>query len=114
MKLTPVKVTYKNKDRLIRRISRPVIIRLSLIGLSAAAITAFVLITYFSTPQAVPVKSQKNAQTIVADTSIRNPAIAKATDSMKKVRKIVSSRKPDTELPAVIQKNTSVISESID
>ena len=62
MKLTPAEIKYKYKSRLTRRTFTQIVIRLSLVGLSAAAIITFALVTYFSKPESLQLKSEKTAE----------------------------------------------------
>ena len=64
MRLLPGNISYKHKNRLIKRTSSENVIRWSLIGLSAAAIVTLVIITSVSTPHKLNVNINKTAQTI--------------------------------------------------
>jgi hypothetical protein len=65
MRLSPVHIKYNYKSRLTRRTVTQNVIRLSLVGLSAAAIITFALVTYFSNPDTLQLKSEKTAEIAV-------------------------------------------------
>jgi hypothetical protein len=112
IRLVPADVRYLHKNLLIRRTIAQNVIRLSLIGLSAAAIITLVVITYISKPRALKVKFEKTAQTIVVDSTIQKPAFKIVSDGIKTERKIVTSKKQSKNLLAVSQKTVSAISEN--
>ena len=114
-KLSPVALSYKHKHRLIRRTIAQNVIRLSLIGLSAAAIITLAVITYISKPGMLQVKIEKTAQTILPDTSVKKPAIEIVSEISKEitsVRKITSSKKQSNNMIAVSRSTFSTISET--
>jgi hypothetical protein len=63
MKLTPVAVAYTHKSRLIRRTLAWKVTRLSVIGLSAAAMIALAILSYYSRPKTLPLKPEIIAKT---------------------------------------------------
>jgi hypothetical protein len=111
IRLSPVALPYKHKRQLIRRTVAQNVIRLSLIGLSAAAIITLVIITYISKPGALQVNFEKTAQTIVVDTTIQKPAVEGVSKGIKTERKIVTSKKQNKNFLASSQKTVSAISE---
>jgi len=112
MKLSPAAISFRHKNRLIRRTVAQNVIRLSIIGLSAAAIVTLVLITFIPKPGALQVKSGKTAQTIVADSTIQKPDSEKNSDREKTERKIGLTEKQSKNLLAVLKKTDSAISET--
>jgi hypothetical protein len=112
MKLSPAALTYKHKKRLLRRTVAQNVIRLSLIGLSAAAIITLVVMTYNSKPGELQVKFEKTAQIILADSIIQKPSIEKVSDKIQTVRKIIPFEKQSKNLYSFLQKNASDISET--
>lgn len=114
-KLSHVALSHKHKHRLIRRTIAQNVIRLSLIGLSAAAIITLAVITYISKPGTLQVKIEKTAQTILPDTSVKKPAIEIVSEISKEitsVRKITSSKKQSNNMIAVSRSTFSTISET--
>jgi hypothetical protein len=72
-RLFPSVLVYSNKNLLIKRTPVQKGFRLSLIGLSAAAVTTVALITYFSIPHLLPGKSEVTSQIIHSDSNIQEP-----------------------------------------
>ena len=108
MRLSPVSLSYKHKKQLIRRTFAGNVIRLSLIGLSAAAIITLVIITSISKPEPLQVRSEKTAQTILVDSTIQKPALEKVPKVIKTEKKIISSKKPIKNVLALSPKTVSV------
>ena len=111
MRLSPVSLSYKHKKRLIRRTFAGNVIRLSLIGLSAAAIITLVIITSVSKPGPQQVRFEKTAQTILVDSTIQKPALEKAPKVIKTEKKIISSKKQIRNILALSPKTVSSMSE---
>jgi hypothetical protein len=112
MRLMPVSLSYKNKKRLIRRTVARNVIRLSLIGLSAAAIITLVIITSISKPGPLHIRFEKTAQTIVPDNTIQQLALEKVPKVIKSDKKIITSKKQIQNILAVSNKTASVITET--
>ncbi|MGC1391148.1 MAG: hypothetical protein WA816_08930, partial [Bacteroidales bacterium] len=112
MKLFPVFLLYKHKKHLLRRTVIQNVIRLSLLGLSAAAIITLVVISYVSKPKVLQVKFEKTAQINVADSTIQRPAFDRISNGIKPERKIVPIRKYSKNFLAISQKTTSGLSET--
>lgn len=66
-------ITYKHKSLMLKRTAAQKIIRLSLIGLSAAAVLVFIIINYILIPRNTSDPISNQAQSIVADSTLRNP-----------------------------------------
>jgi hypothetical protein len=114
-RLSPLALSYKHKHRLIRRTIVQNVIRLSLIGLSAAAIITLAVIIYISKPGALQVKIEKTSQAILPDTSIKKPAIEIVSEISKEItseRKITSSKKQSNNMIAVSRSALSTIPET--
>ena len=112
MKLSPVGIPYKHKNRLLRRTAAQKVIQFSLAGLSAAAILAFVLINYLSVPRALPVRSEKSAQNIVADSNIQEPIVEKVVVEMKPVNENITQEKQDNNQIVISEKSSASLSGS--
>jgi hypothetical protein len=111
MRLSPVSLSYKHKKRLNRRTFAGNVIRLSLVGLSAAAIISLVFITSVSKPGPQQVRFEKTAQTTVVDSTIQKPALEKAPKVIKTEKKIISSKKQIRNILALSPKTVSSMSE---
>jgi hypothetical protein len=111
MRLSPVSLSYKHKKRLIRRTFAGNVIRLSLIGLSAAAIITLVIITSVSKPGPQQVRFERTAQTLLVDSTIQKPALEKVPKVIKTEKKIISSKKQINNILALSPKTVSFISE---
>ena len=85
-------IVQNSYERLWRTIVQNAI-RLSLIGLSAAAVITLAVITYVSKPWALQVKFEKTAQTKVIDTTIQKLSVAIVPNGIHIERKIISFKK---------------------
>jgi hypothetical protein len=74
IKLSPVALTYKHKNRLLKRTVVQKVIRLSVVGLSVAAAIALIYLNYFLTPRILPDNSNNTAQNIVTDSTVKKQA----------------------------------------
>jgi hypothetical protein len=111
IRLTPMPLFYKHKNRLIRRTVVQNVIRLSLIGLSAAAIITLLVITYFSKPKSLQGKFKNTAQAIRVDSIIRKPAVEILSDHPKTEKKVVASKKQIKKQLAILRQVGSVPEE---
>ena len=111
MRLSPVSLSYKHRKRLIRRTFAGNVIRLSLVGLSAAAIISLVIITSISKPGPQQFRFEKTAQTTVVDSTIQKPTLEKAPKVIKTEKKIISSKKQIRNILALSPKTVSSMSE---
>ena len=112
MKLLPVSLSFKNKNRLIRRTLSQNVVRFSLIGLSSAAIIAFFVINFIARPGKPPVRHYNTAQTIVSDSSANKTAVKTGSNSLNTERKIPHNVQHTDNLPYVTQ-NTSGLKENV-
>lgn len=92
-KLFPFKNTFKNKKRLRRRTFAQNFIRISVIGLSAAALTALLVEIYVFKPEPPPVKMQNTAQNAVQASSVQVPSVTKFTEKELKGEKKIHVKK---------------------
>ena len=72
IRLEPVDITYKYKSNLIRKTPLQKVIRLSVIGLSAAATIALLILTYLKVPGNLPEEINATSQNIVIDSTLFN------------------------------------------
>jgi hypothetical protein len=112
MRLSPVSFSYKHKKRLLRRTVARNVIRLSLIGLSAAAIITLVVINSISIPRPWQVRFKKTSQTIVVDSTIQQPALEKVPKVIQTEKKVIISKKQIKNILALSPKTVSSISET--
>jgi hypothetical protein len=73
-RISPVSLTYNRKSHLLRRTPVQKVIRLSVIGLSAAAAVIFMLTTFLNAPRDISTSISATASIIVPDKIIRKPA----------------------------------------
>lgn len=102
-KLTPSEETFKHKNRLFRRTFAQNFIRISVIGLSAAAVIAFVVLNYVIKPELLPVKSDKTAQTTAPLNKNQEPMLTTVADQHSKTEK-KKPGKTDKDLLAMSNK----------
>jgi len=106
-RISPVTITYKHKSLLIRRSPLQKVIRLSVIGLSAAATVVFTLTTYLNEPSDISDSINNTASIIVPDKIIQKPA-----DQENKIRPVSIKKEQRTlskiELKTVIPEDTPV------
>jgi hypothetical protein len=101
MKLSPAVLHYKKKNSLFKRSFAQKAVRFSFIGLSAAAIVAFALISYFSKPGLPAIRSVRTAQILPVITrptpnnaqSVANKTRAAASRG-KQYKNVMSPGKP--------------------
>ena len=109
-KITPVEVFYKNKKRLLKRTTAQKVLRLSLIGLSSAAIITLVIINFFPIPRTLSVKSEKTAESIISETTTQLHHTQKISDKLPK-EKNIPYNKPNEEIVATRNLPVVAISE---
>jgi hypothetical protein len=74
LKLTPPDLRYNQKERLLQRTSGARVIRMSFIGLSAAAVIALLILSYIFVPRYITVRNDKTAFNIIPDSARSQPA----------------------------------------
>ena len=92
MKLAPLAVTFKHKSRLTRRTFAGKIIRLSVIGLPAAAMIALAILNYHSGPRTTSFKQEITAKSGTENSISAKPADSKSQDKFQTEEK--SGRTP--------------------
>jgi hypothetical protein len=102
LRLAPASVNYKHKNQLIRKPLVQRVIRLSVIGLSAAAVILLALITYLTIPRKLSDKIIVTAQNVAVDSSLQQPIAEIVTDEVL----------IEKNLFAGVKKSNSVIPES--
>lgn len=117
-RLLPVALPYRNKNKLIRRTVFQNVFKLSVIGLSAAAILTIVLFTYISKPKNLQIKSDNIAESNIIDSLSQNPAKKIVSHEINPVVKKLTSENigknlsPISQKPSVSKELTSNISSS--
>lgn len=96
-------ITYKHKSLMLKRTAAQTIIRLSLIGLSAAAVIVFIIINYIIIPRNTSDPILPQAQNIVADSTLKQVNIKR----VKGIKKINPS-KFNSELVAALPRESLV------
>ncbi|MCX6320911.1 MAG: hypothetical protein NTX93_03790 [Bacteroidia bacterium] len=112
MRLAPAGISYKHKSQLIKRTPAQRVIRLSAIVLSAAAVIAILIMTYFVIPRNLPDETNTTTQNIVIDSSLFKRAVDKVPDKIITDKKPVIPKLKRENLFAGVPKNNSVITQS--
>ncbi|MCX6254347.1 MAG: hypothetical protein NTV31_07710 [Bacteroidia bacterium] len=112
MKLAPVSISYKHKNQLIKKPLEQRVIRLSVIGLSAAAVIVLAVMTYLTIPRKLSDKINNTAQNIVGDSTLQKPTVEIVSGKVLTEKKSALIKKQSKNLFAGVQKNNSVIPES--
>jgi hypothetical protein len=79
--LAPVNINYKHKKQLLKLTSAQKIIRLSVLGLSAAAVISLILTTYLSVPENLQDNKTNEAVLIMPDNNINKQSGEKIPES---------------------------------
>jgi hypothetical protein len=111
MRLSPGNLSYKHKNRLIKRTFAQNALRWSLIALSSAAIITIVMITSVSKPHELNFDSSKTAQTVSTENAVPKKASEITSNDGKKdigyitgktqKKKTIESLKPPSVIPGV-------------
>ena len=112
IRLEPVGARYKHKSKLIRRTRQQRIIRLSVMGLSAAATIALLIMTYLIIPRNLPEEINTATQNIMIDSTLFNRAEDNVPDKILTEKKPAISNIKRENLFAGVQKINSVITQS--
>ncbi len=112
IKITPAGVVYKHKNQLIRRTVAQNIIRLSFIGLSAAAIITIAIVSYYFIPRSFQVKTNNTAQNIAVDSTIQKPAVEIVSDKRTTEKKDIPFKRQSKILFSMSQKKPPLITET--
>ena len=108
--LTPSDIRYRHKHKLIKRTLGQKVIRLSAIGLSAAAVVTLIIMSYSIIPRIIPEKMNNAAQNIIFNDSsiINSPANldAKIVPTDNNVSPTIQTAE---NIVTVIQEDNSVI-----
>jgi len=67
IKLTPYEISFKDKNRLIKRSTAQKVIRLSVFALSSAAAIVLIIMTFLNLPQQLTNTIQNSAQNVIID-----------------------------------------------
>jgi hypothetical protein len=79
-RLIPPSVSFRHKSRLMKRTVFQKVIRLSVLGLSAAAAIALIIITYSVLPGNTSLKNNSSAQNFVSDSTLQKPSQVTETE----------------------------------
>ena len=111
-KLVPSHLSYKYKNQLIKRTAVQRVIRLSLIGLSAAATIALIIMINLITPGNLSNKTNNTAQNIVADSIHQQPPVNLASNKIITDKKPAISKQKRKNPAAGVKNNKLVKSQS--
>jgi hypothetical protein len=103
-RLVPEDISYKWKNRLIRKPFTQKVIRLSLIGMSAAAVIFLFIITYFPIPRGLPGKSINTSQNLKTNGFIQKQEDIKTIDIRPEENKIRPVKKKKENLLPLLKK----------
>jgi hypothetical protein len=87
MTLSPPEISYKHKNQLIKITPAKRVIRLAIIGLSAAAVITFFIFNYILSPRNISDKNIHTAQSQVADSSILKSPEKRVTGNLSPGKK---------------------------
>ena len=107
MRLAPADISYKHKSQLIKRTAGQKVIRLSVIGLSAAAAIALIIMTYSVIPRNLSDKIDNTAQSVVIDSSLLQPSVDVVSDRIITDKTPVLTKQKRENLFAGVQKKNS-------
>ena len=110
-RLTPKNIRFKYKNKLIKRTLSENIIRLSVIGLSAAAAVALIIIAYQQVPQSLSNKSKDGLLSVSSQGKVGSLSVSSASNDgllyvstpHTNVRKLAQKQNIQINLPAVTQ-----------
>jgi hypothetical protein len=112
IRLTPAASGFKYKKKLIKRTLAMKVIRLSVIGLSAAASIALLIMIYFTIARDLPDEIINTAQNTVADSSLVQPPVNKVQGRIIADEKpAIPGQKSKNPLPEM-RKNNPVITQT--
>ncbi|MFA5817793.1 MAG: hypothetical protein WC854_00760 [Bacteroidales bacterium] len=112
IRLDPAGISYKHKNQLIKKTAVQRVMRFAVIGLSAAATIALLIMTYLIIPRNLPDETNTTTQNIVIDSTLFKRAVDKVPDKIITDKKPVLSKLKRENLFAGVQKNNSVIIQS--
>ena len=104
--LTPPEEIFKHKNKLFRRTFAQKFIKISVIGLSAAAVIAFVVLNYVLKPESLPVNPGKTAQTIIPVNQIQEPPLTMVPEKKQRKEKKQQSGKTNKDLMAMSDRHS--------
>lgn len=108
-RLIPYKISFRHKNRLLKRTLVQNALRWSFIGLSAAAIVTLVIITSVSTPHELNINTNKTAQTVSADSAVKNQSAGVVEHEIKAdSRAIPHKTRSKVSLAATLKPDSSV------
>lgn len=110
-RLSPVTINYKHKNLLVKRTAAQKVIRLSIIGLSAAAAIALIFMTYLIIPRNLSDKTSTIAQNNPVDISLPKPVTEIVSDKITTEKDTVQTKKQRGKLLAVVQKGINEVSK---
>lgn len=72
-RISPVSLIYAHKSKLLRRTPSQIVIRLSIIGLSAAAVSTFIITTFLNSPREISDSINNTASILIPEKIIQIP-----------------------------------------
>jgi hypothetical protein len=90
--LAPERISYKHKNLLLKRTTVQKVIRLSAIGLSAAASISIIILVYTAIPWTTPLKLNSSSHNLISDSTLQKPSL------------VMAHRIINDSIPAAVQK----------
>jgi hypothetical protein len=106
-KLSPPEVSFKHKKRLLRRTFARDFARISVIGLSAAAITALLIIIYVLKPEPLPDKTLNTAQNAVPVSTVKEPLVSEIPEKTRQKDEKVPVKETNSDLLSLSKRKSS-------
>lgn len=103
IRLSPDNISYKYKNQLIKRTPIQKIIRLSVIGLSAAATISLFIVAYSILTRNIPVENIRSSQNITVDTNIQRSVPSVVPENLTPEKNAAVIKKQERNLIAKVQ-----------
>ncbi len=100
-KLVPGRIVYKHKSILLKRTTAQKAIRLSVIGLSAAAAISTVITIYSVIPANKDPELNSSARNIASDTTLQRPFLVKAPDRNADKTSVMAEKKRENRFVSI-------------
>jgi hypothetical protein len=111
-RLVPPKINYKHKDLLLKRTAFQKIIRFSIIGLSAAAAVALLIVAYSVIPGNTSLNNNRSAENVVSDSTYQKPSLITVPDRIFKDNGSVPAEQKNEKSLANFNKTEPVYAHS--
>ena len=106
IRLKPLNYRYRNKSRLKKKTRAEKILRLSVIGLSAAATIAIIILSYIATPRSLTITNEEIVRNLFTDTILLQPgAVITYNENLpsEKPYQVNKVNKAETSVPDIYE-----------